>query len=146
MQSWKPPLLRKGFVAVIVWSLSLSDPVTHQQQCVRLPYPSLSLGVCPISDSGLTSIESVMPSSHLILCHPLPLLPSIFPSIRVFSGEERMQMMVSLKRRRVSRIESKEGRNWEYTDCQYLWRQININKRILSRSEWKNRTMRKISD
>ena len=33
------------------------------------------------------SIESVMPSSHLILCHPLLLLPSIFPSIRVFSNE-----------------------------------------------------------
>ena len=35
----------------------------------------------------LTSIESVMPSNHLILCHPLLLLPSIFPSIRVFSNE-----------------------------------------------------------
>ena len=33
------------------------------------------------------SIESVMSSSHLILCHPLLLLPSIFPSIRVFSNE-----------------------------------------------------------
>ena len=33
------------------------------------------------------SIESVMPSNHLILCHPLLLLPSIFPSIRVFSDE-----------------------------------------------------------
>ena len=33
------------------------------------------------------SIESVMPSSHLILCRPLLLLPSIFPSIRVFSNE-----------------------------------------------------------
>ena len=33
------------------------------------------------------SIESVMPSNHLILCHPLLLLPSIFPSIRVFSTE-----------------------------------------------------------
>ena len=33
------------------------------------------------------SIESVMPSNHLILCHPLLLLPSIFPSIRVFSKE-----------------------------------------------------------
>ena len=33
------------------------------------------------------SIESVMPSSHLILCHPLLLLPSIFPSIGVFSNE-----------------------------------------------------------
>ena len=33
------------------------------------------------------SIESMMPSSHLILCHPLHLLPSIFPSIRVFSND-----------------------------------------------------------
>ena len=33
------------------------------------------------------SIESVMPSNHLILCHPLLLLPSIFPSIRVFSND-----------------------------------------------------------
>ena len=35
----------------------------------------------------LMSTESVMPSNHLILCHPLLLLPSIFPSIRVFSNE-----------------------------------------------------------
>ena len=35
----------------------------------------------------LLSIKSVMPSSHLILCQPLLLLPSIFPSIRVFSNE-----------------------------------------------------------
>ena len=35
----------------------------------------------------LMFIESVMPSNHLILCHPLLLLPSIFPSIRVFSNE-----------------------------------------------------------
>ena len=35
----------------------------------------------------LMSIESVMPSNHLILCSPLLLLPSIFPSIRVFSNE-----------------------------------------------------------
>ena len=33
------------------------------------------------------SVESVMPSNHLILCHPLLLLPSIFPSIRVFTSE-----------------------------------------------------------
>ena len=39
----------------------------------------------------LTSIESGMPSSHLILCHPLLLLPSIFPSIRVFSNESLLQ-------------------------------------------------------
>ena len=38
------------------------------------------------------SIELVMPSSHLILCHPLLLLPSIFPSIRVFSNESTLYM------------------------------------------------------
>ena len=40
----------------------------------------------------LTSIESVMPSSHLILCHPLLLLPPIPPSIRVFSNESTLHM------------------------------------------------------
>ena len=40
----------------------------------------------------LMFIESVMPSSHLILRHPLPLLPSIFPSIRVFSNESTLCM------------------------------------------------------
>ena len=38
------------------------------------------------------SIESVMPSSHLILCHPLLLLPPILPSIRVFSSESTLHM------------------------------------------------------
>src|SRR5574340_572800 len=38
------------------------------------------------------SIESVVPSSHLILCHPLLLLPSIVPSIRVFSNESTLCM------------------------------------------------------
>ena len=40
----------------------------------------------------LTSIESVMPSSHLILCRPLLLLPPIPPSIRVFSNESTLHM------------------------------------------------------
>ena len=40
----------------------------------------------------LMSIESVIPSNHLILCHPLLLLPSIFPSIRVFSNESALRM------------------------------------------------------
>ena len=38
----------------------------------------------------LKFIESVMPSSYLILCHPLLLLPSIFPSVRVFSSESAL--------------------------------------------------------
>ena len=44
------------------------------------------------SSLRLTSIESVMPSRHLILCRPLFLLPSIFPSIRVFSNESTLCM------------------------------------------------------
>ena len=44
------------------------------------------------SSLRLTSIESVMPSSHLILCRPLLFLPSIPPSIRVFSNESNLHM------------------------------------------------------
>ena len=44
------------------------------------------------SSLRLTSIESVMPSSHLILCYPLLLLPPIPPSIRVFSNESTLHM------------------------------------------------------
>ena len=54
----------------------------HGLQHARPPGPSPTSGV--YSDS---CIESVMPSSHLILCHPLLLPPSIFPSIKVFSNE-----------------------------------------------------------
>ena len=49
----------------------------------RLPCPSPTPG----ARSNSCPIESVMPSSHLILCRPLLLLLSIFPSIRVFSNE-----------------------------------------------------------
>ena len=55
----------------------------HGLQHTRLLCPSLS----PRGLLKLMSIESVMPSNHLFLCHPLLLLPSIFPSIRVFSNE-----------------------------------------------------------
>ena len=44
------------------------------------------------SPPKLMSIESVMPSNHLILCHPLLLLPSVFPSIRVFSNESALHV------------------------------------------------------
>ena len=44
------------------------------------------------SSPRLTSIESVMPFSHLILCHPLLLLPPIPPSIRVFSNDSTLRM------------------------------------------------------
>ena len=59
----------------------------HELQHARPPCPSPTPGV----DSDSTSIESVMPTSHLILCHPL-LLPPIPPSIRVFSNESTLRM------------------------------------------------------
>ena len=52
---------------------------------------SLSITSCR-SLPKLMSIKSVMPSNHLILCRPLLLLPSIFPSIRVFSNESAFHM------------------------------------------------------
>ena len=52
---------------------------------------SLSITNSP-SSLRLTSIESLMPFSHLILCHPLLLLPPIPPSIRVFSNESTLLM------------------------------------------------------
>ena len=45
-----------------------------------------------LSSPKLMFIESVMPSNHLILCHPLLLLPSISPSIRVFSNESALRI------------------------------------------------------
>ena len=60
---------------------------------VRLTARQASLSIT-ISQSSLklTSIKSVMPSSHLILCRPLFLLPPIPPSIRVFSSESTLHM------------------------------------------------------
>ena len=56
----------------------------HGLQHARPPCPS------PTPESTQMYIESVMPSSHLILCHSFLLLPSIFPSIRVFSNESAL--------------------------------------------------------
>ena len=62
--------------------------------CVRLfvtPWTAAHQASLSIKNSWsllkLTTIESVMPSNHLILCRPLLLLPLVFPSIRVFSNE-----------------------------------------------------------
>ena len=58
---------------------------SHALQHTGPPRPSVSPGACSHS-----SIDSVMPSNHLILCRPLLFLPSIFPSIRVFSVESAL--------------------------------------------------------
>ena len=58
----------------------------HEPQHTRPPCPSPTPGVYP----NPCPFESVMPSSHLILCRPLLLLPPILPSIRVFSNESAL--------------------------------------------------------
>ena len=60
----------------------------HGLQHAWLPCPSPS----PRNLLKLMSPESVMPSNHLLLCHPLLLLSSIFPSIRVFSNESALHI------------------------------------------------------
>ena len=72
-------------------SLSVQSP-----SCVRLFVTPCIAARLSITNSRSPpkpmSIESVMPSNHLILCHPLLLLPSIFPSIRVFSNESALHI------------------------------------------------------
>ena len=75
------------------WFISLSSVA---QSCSTLcdPWTAARQASLSITNSRslpkLMSIKSVMPSSHLILCHPLLLLPSIFPNIRVFSNESAL--------------------------------------------------------
>ena len=68
------------FSSVTQSCLTLCDPMVHSTPGFPVPHPSWSL-------LKLTSIVPVMASNQLILCHPLLLSPSIFPSIRVFSNE-----------------------------------------------------------
>ena len=65
-------------------------------QLLATPWTAARQASLPITSSlsllKLMPIESVMPSSHLTLCHPLLLLPPIPPSIRVFSNESTLRM------------------------------------------------------
>ena len=89
MFNWHNYFLRNIFSSVQFSCSVVSDSLwPHELQHTR---PSLS-----ITNSWnlpkLMSIELVIPSSHLILCHPLLLLPLIPPSIRVFSNEPTLRM------------------------------------------------------
>ena len=84
----------------IIWLLSgdqfSSDQLLSHVRLFATPWTAAcqaSLSITNFRSSlRLTSIESVMPSSHLILCRPLLLLPLIPPSIRVFSNESTLHM------------------------------------------------------
>ena len=82
-----PPSPSVQFSSVQFSRSVVSDSLRpHEPQHSRPPCPSPTPGV------HSNSIESVMPSSHLILCRPLLLLPPIPPSIRVFSNESTLRM------------------------------------------------------
>ena len=71
-------------LCVVVQSLSRVCPFVTPRTVAHQAYLSFTISQSLLK---LTSIESVMWSNHLVLCHPFPLLPSIFPIIRVFSNE-----------------------------------------------------------
>ena len=75
----------RGSITLLFLQFSLS--VLSDCDPVDCSMPGFSAHHQPQSLLRLVSIESVMPSNHLILCCPLLLLPSIFPSIRVFFSE-----------------------------------------------------------
>ena len=92
-QSWPYCLVTWDVTAVKTASKSLSVCCSVAQLCLTLHEPMgcstpafLSFTIS-WSLLKLMSVESMMPSNHLILCHPLLCLPSTFPSIRVFSSE-----------------------------------------------------------
>ena len=72
-------------------SVAQSCPTLCDPMNCSMPAASLSI-TNSRSLLKFTSIESVMPSNHLILCHPLFLLPPIPPNIRVFSNESTLRM------------------------------------------------------
>ena len=82
-------------IMVILVAISSVQSLGHVQLSatpwIAARQASLSITISR-SSPKLTSIKSVMPSRHLIFCHPLLLLPPIPPSIRVFSNESNLHM------------------------------------------------------
>ena len=96
-------LIISGQLEVHIWNslqrsvqdISLVQSLSHVQ-LFATPWTtacqaSVSISNCQSLPKPM-SIKSVMPSNHVILCHPLLLLPSIFPSIRVFSNESALRI------------------------------------------------------
>jgi len=81
---------------LIDWDQIRSDQLLSHVQLLATPWITAHQAILSITNSRsslrLTSIKSVMPSSHLILCRPLFLLPPIPPSITVFSNESTLRM------------------------------------------------------
>ena len=104
-RTWKQPscpladewIKKLWYIYTVEYSVQFS--LVHSLSCVRLfETPRITAHQASLSIINsqsllrLMPIELVMPPSHLILCHPLLLLPSIPPSIRVFSNESTLRM------------------------------------------------------
>ena len=93
---WKMVLKKSAGVKMGKSLQSLKLQSSFQFRCLTVwpPWTAAHQASLSITSSWsllkLMSIELVMPSNHLILCHPLLLLPAIFPSIRVFSNESAL--------------------------------------------------------
>ena len=88
-------LLKLKWILCIYYQFRLVQSLSHVQLFATpwIAAQQASLSITNFQNSPkLMCIESVMPSSHLILCHPLLLLPPIPPSIRVFSSESTLHM------------------------------------------------------
>ena len=74
--------------------LTLWDPLGRSSPCFPvLHFVGICSDSCPLDSCPLSGIMSMMPSNHLILCCLLLLLPSIFPSIRIFCSELALHIM-----------------------------------------------------
>ena len=96
---WRPPTIFTSWFKILINFFYFRVPFSSvAQSCLTLwdPMNLSTPGLLSITNSRslpkLMSIESVMPSSHLILCRPLLLLPAILPSIRVFSNESALHI------------------------------------------------------
>ena len=95
--NWAPSLHMDYNLQFIMYTSTNSVQSLSHVLLFKTPWTAAHQASVSISNSQswlkLMSIESVMPSNHLILCHPLLLPPSIFPSIRVFSNESLLPIL-----------------------------------------------------
>ena len=81
--------MRPSCDALLLFSCSVVSDSATPWTAARQAYLTITISQSLLK---LMSIKLVLPSNHLILCHPLLLLPSIFPSIRVFSNESALRI------------------------------------------------------
>ena len=134
IRGWASHIIKEASVIVFLWSLrsklylfqfssvqSLSRVQLFVTPWIAACQASLSI-TNSRSSPRLTSIKSVMPSSHLILCRPLLLLPPIPPSIRVFSNESEI---LNAKRGRVLKLRAikkeKKKKNYNCSKSFHQW-------------------------